>query len=59
MAPDSRTVYGLRMLRRLIAFTFLLTACTGPVFAQDAAEIVLRLNRLENQVRQMAGQIDV
>jgi tol-pal system protein YbgF len=46
------------MLRRLIAFTFLLTACSGPALAQDAAEIVVRLNRLENQVRQMAGQIE-
>jgi tol-pal system protein YbgF len=30
----------------------------GPAAAQDAAELVVRLNRLEGQVRQMSGQIE-
>ena len=29
-----------------------------PAAAQDAADIVVRMNRLENQVRQMSGQIE-
>lgn len=42
---------------------FLLTACLGvaitaPAAAQDGAEFVVRLNRIENQSRQMAGQIE-
>ena len=30
----------------------------APAAAQDAADFVVRLNRLENQVRQMSGQIE-
>ncbi|HEX8164761.1 MAG TPA: tol-pal system protein YbgF [Beijerinckiaceae bacterium] len=44
------------MLSRLIAFALLLTA--APAAAQDAADFVVRLNRLENQVRQMSGHIE-
>ncbi|MGX7705820.1 tol-pal system protein YbgF [Methylobacterium sp. Gmos1] len=50
------------MLRRLLLASLavsglaLATAC--PASAQDAAEFVVRLNRLENQSRQMAGQIE-
>src|SRR3954447_26696536 len=33
-------------------------ASIAPALAQDAADIVVRLNRLENQARQMAGQIE-
>jgi tol-pal system protein YbgF len=33
-------------------------ACLVPALAQDAAELVVRLNRLEGQVRQMSGQIE-
>ncbi|MFE1601481.1 tol-pal system protein YbgF [Methylobacterium sp. ID0610] len=46
------------MLRRLILVTGLLLAATLPGRAQDAADLVVRLNRLENQSRQMAGQIE-
>ena len=51
------------MLRRLLltatflAFLAPLTA-VGPAAAQDASEFVVRLNRIENQSRQMAGQIE-
>jgi tol-pal system protein YbgF len=47
----------MRMLRR---FAFLLGLALGapPAFAQDAADMVVRLNRLENQVRSMSGQIE-
>ncbi|ACA14852.1 tol-pal system protein YbgF [Methylobacterium sp. 4-46] len=46
------------MLRRLILATGLLLAASLPGRAQDAADLVVRLNRLENQSRQMAGQIE-
>ncbi|GJD49504.1 Cell division coordinator CpoB [Methylobacterium crusticola] len=46
------------MLRRLLLVSGLVLAATLPVRAQDAAEFVVRLNRLENQSRQMAGQIE-
>lgn len=46
------------MLRATLLSTCLvLTACL-PAGAQDAAEFVVRLNRLENQSRMMAGQIE-
>ncbi|NNM74298.1 tol-pal system protein YbgF [Enterovirga aerilata] len=34
------------------------TTPLAPAFAQDAAELLVRLNRLEGQVRQMSGQIE-
>lgn len=46
------------MLRRLIVFFAFLTALAGPAAAQDAAEAIVRLNRLENQFRQMSGQME-
>lgn len=50
------------MLRRLLlaplAVSGLALAAACPAAAQDAAEFVVRLNRLENQSRQMAGQIE-
>ncbi|TNC08641.1 tol-pal system protein YbgF [Methylobacterium terricola] len=51
------------MLRRLIlapalAVSALALAAACPAAAQDASEFVVRLNRLENQSRQMAGQIE-
>jgi tol-pal system protein YbgF len=47
------------MIRRVIALSTLLCGLlAGPALAQDAAEMVLRLNRLENQVRQMSGDIE-
>jgi tol-pal system protein YbgF len=36
----------------------LLVAFGFPALAQDAADVVVRLNRLENQVRQLSGQIE-
>ncbi|QFU15478.1 tol-pal system protein YbgF [Microvirga thermotolerans] len=46
------------MLRRLIALFAFVTALAGPAAAQDAAEAIVRLNRLENQFRQMSGQLE-
>ena len=54
------------MLRRLLLATCLalplglalVHSGTAPAFAQDASEFVVRLNRLENQSRMMAGQIE-
>ena len=46
------------MLRRLAAALILLAAAGVPAFAQDAADLVVRLTRMENQMRQMAGQIE-
>jgi tol-pal system protein YbgF len=36
----------------------LFTTCLAPALAQDASELVVRLNRLEGQVRQMSGHIE-
>lgn len=44
------------MLRRLILFAALILPL--PAFAQDAADAIVRLNRLESQVRQLSGQIE-
>jgi len=46
------------MLRRLIVFFAFVTALAGPAAAQDAAEAIVRLNRLESQFRQMSGQME-
>ena len=43
------------MLRRLIAIFALLTAFAAPALAQDAADAIVRLNRLEGQFRQISG----
>ena len=43
---------------KLAAALALLVGLAGPACAQDAAELVVRLNRLEGQVRQMSGQIE-
>jgi tol-pal system protein YbgF len=45
------------MLRRLVVLIAAFSL-TGPALAQDAADVVVRMNRLENQVRQMSGQIE-
>src|SRR5918998_1064391 len=45
------------MLRRS-AFAAVILSFSAPAPAQDAAEVVVRMNRLENQVRQMSGQIE-
>jgi tol-pal system protein YbgF len=46
------------MFRRLLLATCLLVASAATASAQDASEFVVRLGRLENQSRQMAGQIE-
>lgn len=46
------------MLVRLLLATCLVSAATMPALAQDASDFVVRLNRLENQSRQTAGQIE-
>jgi tol-pal system protein YbgF len=48
------------MLRRstFIAVSAAVLWLSGPALAQDAADVVVRMNRLENQVRQMSGQIE-
>jgi tol-pal system protein YbgF len=46
------------MIRRLVLAAVSIAALSGAAVAQDAAELVVRLNRLENQARQMAGQIE-
>ncbi len=45
------------MLRRL-AFILVLMGLAAPAVAQDAADAIVRLTRLENQIRAMAGQIE-
>jgi tol-pal system protein YbgF len=46
------------MFRRLIALFALAAALAGPAAAQDAADAIVRLNRLESQFRQMSGQVE-
>ncbi|MEH3117007.1 MAG: tol-pal system protein YbgF [Methylorubrum populi] len=46
------------MLRRLLLTLGLGLAISGPARAQDASELVVRLNRLENVSRQLSGQIE-
>jgi len=46
------------MFRHFLAFFALALALAAPAAAQDAADAIVRLNRLENQMRQMAGQLE-
>src|SRR3954467_11018902 len=47
------------MIRRLaLTAVALLIGAVAPAFAQDAADFVVRMSRLENQVRQMSGQLE-
>ena len=46
------------MIRHLALAVLPIVALAGPASGQDAAELVVRLNRLENQSRHMAGQIE-
>jgi tol-pal system protein YbgF len=46
------------MLRRLIVLLGLAMVCATPALAQDAADVIVRLNRMESQFRQMSGQIE-
>ena len=50
---------GLKMLGRIIPICLLfLTLGLSSAGAQDASEAIVRLNRIENQMRQMVGQIE-
>ncbi len=46
------------MFRRLFVCLAFVTALAAPAFAQDAADAIVRINRLESQFRQMSGQIE-
>ena len=46
------------MLRRLTLSMLLATSLVAPALAQDAAEFVVRMNRLEGQMRQLSGQVE-
>lgn len=46
------------MFRRLFVFFALAFALAAPAAAQDAADAIVRINRLESQMRQMSGQIE-
>jgi tol-pal system protein YbgF len=46
------------MTLRPILIAILLLAAAAPASAQDAADFVVRMSRLENQVRQMSGQLE-
>ncbi|WP_404809958.1 tol-pal system protein YbgF [Microvirga lenta] len=46
------------MFRRLIACFAFVTILAAPAAAQDAADAIVRINRLESQFRQMSGQIE-
>lgn len=46
------------MLRRLLVFFALALAGAAPAAAQDAADAIVRLNRVENQMRQISGQLE-
>ena len=46
------------MLSRFFTAVLFLASLGSPVLAQDASDAIVRLNRIENQVRQMSGQIE-
>lgn len=46
------------MFRRFLAFFALAFALALPAAAQDAADAIVRLNRLENQMRQLSGELE-
>jgi len=61
MMPPRRSLSDRAMPARFLALALLIAASVtlaGPAAAQDAADFVVRLNRLENQVRQMSGHIE-
>jgi TolA-binding protein len=47
-----------RMKMILLSGAAALVVCVAPVQAQDAAELMLRIDRLENLVRQLNGQVE-
>ncbi|MBB4041147.1 tol-pal system protein YbgF [Microvirga flocculans] len=46
------------MFRRLFVFFAFALAMAAPAAAQDAADAIVRLNRLESQFRQLSGQME-
>jgi TolA-binding protein len=60
MIPPRRSLSDRAMPARFLALALLIAGLplAGPAAAQDAADFVVRLNRLENQVRQMSGHIE-
>jgi tol-pal system protein YbgF len=46
------------MFRRLFVFFAFALALAAPAAAQDAADAIVRLNRLESQFRQISGQME-
>jgi tol-pal system protein YbgF len=42
----------------LVVLASAMLALAAPAFAQDAAETSVRVNRMENQIRQLSGQIE-
>ena len=46
------------MIRRLTLSFLLAASLAMPALAQDAAEFVVRLNRMEGQMRQLSGQVE-
>jgi tol-pal system protein YbgF len=46
------------MFRRLFVCFAFVAALAAPAAAQDAADAIVRLNRLESQFRQMSGQLE-
>jgi tol-pal system protein YbgF len=46
------------MFRRLFVFFAFALALAAPAAAQDAADAIVRLNRLESQFRQLSGQME-
>lgn len=49
---------GVRLRTRLLSAALLLASATLPAAAQDASELIVRLNRLEGQMRQLSGQVE-
>src|SRR5215216_4696391 len=60
MIPPRRTLSDRAMPARFLALALLIAGLplAGPAAAQDAADFVVRMNRLENQVRQLSGHIE-
>jgi tol-pal system protein YbgF len=58
MIPPWRSLLDSAMAARFLALALLALPLAQPAAAQDAADFVVRMNRLENQVRQMSGHIE-
>lgn len=43
-------------MRRFLLTASFVALCAAPAFAQDVSDLLVRLNRLESQVRQLSGQ---